>query len=249
MLDHLKPGRPEGRAAAAGGSGPRVRARVGYARGVAAKLPREFYTRRSVLEVARGLLGQVLVVPARDGTRVSGVIVETEAYRGPEDRASHAFAGRRTGRTETMYAVGGTAYVYFVYGMYHQFNVVTNAAGIPHAALVRALEPREGSSLMGRRRGGGPATSLTSGPGKLCMALGIDRRLDGADLLGDRVWIEAGGGPPPPIRAGPRIGIDYAGPWAVRRWRFWIAGSPFVSRGPRGPRRAALASRARPGPV
>lgn len=210
---------------------------------MAAKLPREFYTRRSVLEVARGLLGQVLVVPARDGTRVSGMIVETEAYRGPEDRACHAFAGRRTARTETMYAVGGTAYVYLVYGMHHQFNVVTNAAGTPHAVLVRALEPREGSILMRRRRGGGPETGLTSGPGKLCTALAIDRRLDGADLLGDRVWIEAGDGPLRPIRAGPRIGISYAGPWAARPWRFWIAGSPFVSRGPRTPRRDPLSSR------
>jgi DNA-3-methyladenine glycosylase len=104
-------------------------------------LPREFYTRANVLTVARQLLGRLLVVRSRDGARVSGIIVETEAYRGPEDRASHAYGGRRTNRTETMYQRGGTAYVYFVYGMYHQFNVVTNLRDVPHAVLVRALEP------------------------------------------------------------------------------------------------------------
>ncbi|HWU39917.1 MAG TPA: DNA-3-methyladenine glycosylase, partial [Candidatus Acidoferrum sp.] len=99
------------------------------------KLPREFYTHANVLTVTRRLLGQQLVVPMSDGTRVSGIIVEAEAYRGPEDRASHAYGGRRTHRTETMYLIGGTVYVYFVYGMYYQFNVVTNASEIPHAVL------------------------------------------------------------------------------------------------------------------
>src|SRR5437773_2184647 len=102
------------------------------------KLPRSFYTRPDVLAVARELLGTLLVVPAPDGTRVSGMIVETEAYRGPEDRASHAYGGRRSKRTETMYGRGGSVYVFFVYGMYDQFNVVTNVNGIPHAVLIRA---------------------------------------------------------------------------------------------------------------
>src|SRR6059058_4701196 len=118
------------------------------------KLPREFYTRADVLEVARDLLGKKLVVTARNGARVAGLIVETEAYRGPEDRASHAWNGRRTNRTETMYGIGGTAYVYFVYGMYNQFNVVTNVEDVPHAILVRAVEPSEGLDLMRRRRRG-----------------------------------------------------------------------------------------------
>lgn len=195
------------------------------------KLPRAFYTRTDVVAVARGLLGSLLVVPARSGRRVSGIIVETEAYRGPEDRASHAYGGRRTRRTETMYAGGGTAYVYFVYGMYHQFNVVTGVAHVPHAVLVRALEPVEGLALMRRRRGGGPDRNLTSGPGKVCVALGIDRRLDGANLLGRRVWLEEGrpvGAAA--IAAGPRIGIDYAEGWVGRPWRFWLRGNPFVSR-------------------
>jgi DNA-3-methyladenine glycosylase len=195
------------------------------------KLSREFYTHSDVVTVARRLLGQLLVVATRTG-RVSGIIVETEAYRGPEDRASHAYGGRRTLRTETMYARGGTAYVYFVYGMYFQFNVVTSVADIPHAVLVRAVEPVEGLALMRRRRGGGALRGLTSGPGKLCIALGIDRRLDRADLLGDRVWIEAR--PPVPARAiaaGPRVGIDYAKGWTDRPWRFWLRDNPFVSRG------------------
>jgi DNA-3-methyladenine glycosylase len=190
------------------------------------KLPREFYTRTNVLTVSRELLGKLLVVPAHDGTRVSGIIVEAESYRGPEDRASHAYGGRRTKRTETMYQVGGTAYVYFVYGMYYQFNVVTNVRDIPHAVLIRALEPVEGIELMRKRRPGQPDHNLTNGPGKLCIALGIDRQLDRASLLGNRVWIEEGEKiPPRRIASGPRIGIDYAEEWVDKPWRFWIKGN------------------------
>src|SRR2546430_4803727 len=118
------------------------------------KLPRDFYTRSNVVTVARDLLGKLLVVPADDGQRVSGTIVEVEAYRGPQDRAAHSFGGRRTKRTEPMYGIGGTAYVFFVYGMYYQFNVVTSVAEHPHAVLIRAVEPVEGIDLMrGRRHG------------------------------------------------------------------------------------------------
>jgi DNA-3-methyladenine glycosylase len=196
------------------------------------RLPREFYTRPSVLTVARDLLGTRLVVPTGDGARVAGIIVETEAYRAPRDRASHAYGGRRTRRTETMYAVGGTAYVYFVYGMYHQFNVVTGVEDVAHAVLVRALEPLEGIEVMRTRRPGRLDHKLASGPGALCLALGIDRSHDKADLLGDRVWLEEG---PARVAAsaiarGPRIGIDYAGEWAARPWRFWLRDNPHVSR-------------------
>jgi DNA-3-methyladenine glycosylase len=195
------------------------------------KLPRDFYTRADVLEVARDLLGKKLVVPNRNGARVSGIIVETEAYRGPEDRASHAFGGRRTQRTETMYGLGGTAYVYFVYGMYNQFNVVTNVEDTPHAVLVRAVEPVEGLDVIRRRRPGRSEYEWTSGPGRLCIALGIDRRLDKADLLGERVWIEEGVSiSPRQIARGPRIGIDYAEKWITKPWRFWVRDNPFVSR-------------------
>jgi DNA-3-methyladenine glycosylase len=195
------------------------------------KLPREFYTRSNVLTVTRDLLGKVLVVPAPEGTRVSGIIVEAEAYRGPQDRASHAFGGRRTRRTETMYKGGGTAYIFFVYGMYNQFNVVTNVEGIPHAILIRALEPVEGIELMKLRRAGQSERNLTNGPGKLCIALGIDRSLDGADLLGNKVWIEEGERiSRSRIASGPRVGIDYAEEWVDKPWRFWIKDNPFISR-------------------
>jgi DNA-3-methyladenine glycosylase len=195
------------------------------------KLPRAFYTRPNVLTIARDLLGKLLVVPDEDGRRVSGMIVEVEAYRGPEDRASHAFGGRRTKRTETMYREGGNAYVYFVYGMYYQFNVVCNVPDIPHAILVRALEPVEGIELMRERRHRQPDHNLTNGPGKLCIALNIDRALNGADLLGDRVWIEDYQSVPTRrIAKGPRIGIDYAQEWIDKPWRFWIRDNSYVSR-------------------
>jgi DNA-3-methyladenine glycosylase len=195
------------------------------------KLPREFYTRPKVLTVARDLLGKLLVVPAAVGQRVSGMIVEVEANRGPEDRASHAYGGRRTKRTETMYQEGGIAYVYFVYGMYYQFNVVSNVADVPHAILVRALEPVEGIELMRQRRHSHPDRNLTNGPGKLCLAMGIDRALDKADLLGDRVWVEEFRKVSPrQIASGPRIGIDYAEAWIEKPWRFWVRNNPFVSR-------------------
>lgn len=196
----------------------------------AGKLPRDFYTRSSVLTVARELLGKLLVVPA-GAKRVSGKIVEVEAYRGPQDRAAHSYGGRRTKRTEPMYGIGGTAYVFFVYGMYYQFNVVTNAADTPHAVLIRAVEPVEGIELMRERRGVRADRDLTNGPGKLCIALDIDRRLDGADLLDSNVWLEKGEQiARSQIQRGPRIGIDYAEEWKEKPWRFWIRNNPFVSR-------------------
>jgi DNA-3-methyladenine glycosylase len=195
------------------------------------KLTRDFYTRPNVLTISRELLGKLLVVPDERGQRVSGKIVEVEAYRGPEDRASHAYGGRRTKRTETMYRTGGISYVYFVYGMYNQFNVVTNIQDTPHAILVRALEPVEGIEIMRVRRHSHPDRNLTNGPGKLCVAMGIDRELNAADLLGDRVWLEEFERVSrSKVATGPRIGIDYAEGWIEKPWRFWIKGNPFVSR-------------------
>lgn len=195
------------------------------------KLPREFYTRTNVLTVSRDLLGKLLVVPDASGQRISGKIVEVEAYRGPEDRASHSYGGRRTKRTETMYGKGGIAYVYFVYGMYYQFNVVTNEADIPHAILVRALEPVEGIEVMRERRHSQPDRNLTSGPGKLSIAMGINRELDKADLLGEQVWLEEYESiPRSRIATGPRIGIDYAEDWIDKPWRFWLKDNKYVSR-------------------
>jgi DNA-3-methyladenine glycosylase len=195
------------------------------------KLPRDFYTRPDVIKVSRDLLGKLLVVPTVNKKRVSGMIVEVEAYRGPEDRASHAFGGRRTKRTETMYKLGGVAYVYFVYGMYYQFNVVSNVGDIPHAILVRALEPVEGIEFMRKRRHTHPDHNLTNGPGKLCIAMNINRELDGADLLGNRVWLEEYAKiPASRISKGQRIGIDYAEDWVDKPWRFWIRDNSYVSR-------------------
>ena len=196
------------------------------------KLPRKFYTRDDTLLIARRLLGQRLVVPTADGTRVSGHIVETEAYLAPEDRASHAYGNRRTPRTETMFGKGGTAYVYFIYGMYYQFNVVTNIEAVPHAVLVRAVEPVEGIEVMRARRPVKDERNLTSGPGKLCAAMGIDRSYNRADLLGNQIWIEEGERNigESEIAAGPRIGIDYAGDYVIKPWRFWIRDNPYVSK-------------------
>ncbi len=196
------------------------------------RLARDFYTRDDTLTIARELLGKRLVVPAPTGERVSGRIVETEAYLGPLDRAAHSFGGRRTPRTETMYAIGGTVYVFFVYGMHHQFNVVVGKEDIPHAILVRALEPEEGVELMRQRRPSKSERELTNGPGKLCRALSIDRSFDKSDLVGERVWIEDAGTrvAPGDIASGPRVGIDYAGEYVSKPWRFWLKGNAFVSK-------------------
>lgn len=195
------------------------------------KLPRKFYLRDDTVQVARDLLGKLLVVPDSDGHRVSGMIVETEAYLGIEDRAAHSYGGRRTARNEVMYGQAGHVYVFFVYGMYHQFNVVTGPIDHPHAILVRAVEPVEGIEVMRERRGVMKDRNLTSGPGKLCIAFGIDRSVNGEDLRGNRVWLEGyRQAADTEIASGPRIGIDYAGEDAARPWRFWIRNNNFVSR-------------------
>jgi DNA-3-methyladenine glycosylase len=194
---------------------------------------RDFYTRPDTLRVARELLGRRLVVPSAAGERVSGRVVEVEAYLGVEDRAAHSYGGRRTRRTETMFGLGGRAYVFLVYGMHHQFNVVTGPEGVPHVLLVRAVEPEEGIELMRERRHVSKERELTSGPGKLCRALGIDLTFDGADLTERRrVWLEETGTrfKPEQIASGPRIGIDYAAEDALKPWRFWVRGNEYVSR-------------------
>jgi DNA-3-methyladenine glycosylase len=198
----------------------------------AAKLKRDFYTRTDTLRVARELLGKRLVVPADTGERVSGRIVEVEAYLGVEDKAAHSYGGRRTARTETMYSLGGTAYVFFVYGMHHQFNAVTGPEGLPHAVLIRAVAPEEGTELMRQRRPARADRELTSGPGKLCQAFGIDRTFDGEDLTGTRVWIEDTRAEvlPEQVASGPRIGVAYAREDALKPWRFWMKGNEYVSK-------------------
>lgn len=195
------------------------------------KLVREFYTRADTLRIARELLGKVLVVPTETGARVSGIIVETEAYLGIEDKAAHSYGNRRTKRTETMFAEGGTVYIFFIYGMYFQFNVVVGDIGTPHAVLIRAVEPVEEIELMRGRRGAMKDVNLTSGPGKLCIALGIDKSYNNESLLGTRVWIEDGAEiSTSEISCGKRVGIDYAEEYAEKPWRFWLNCNSFVSR-------------------
>lgn len=189
--------------------------------------------------LAQRLLGCILVRILSDGSRLSGVIVETEAYLGVIDRASHAFNGRRTPRNESMYARAGTSYVYFTYGMHHCMNVVCRRAGVPEAVLIRALEPLDGierqhthRSHASRRRGRRPfeTRDLCSGPGKLTQSLAIDLSLDRQFMPeSDALWIELGR-TPRDIERGPRIGIDSAGAWANEPLRFWIRGHPCVSR-------------------
>jgi DNA-3-methyladenine glycosylase len=209
--------------------------RIDYNDSVSRPLPRAFYARGTVT-VARDLLGRVLARRLRGGAVLRGRIVETEAYVGEEDRACHARAGR-TPRTSVMYGPPGVAYVYLTYGMHHLLNAVTEPEGAPAAVLIRAAEPLEGAERMARFRGLTPGPrarySLASGPAKLCQAFALDLGQNGADLLGPDLWIEAGD----PFRetdvaTSPRIGCQTAAaPWDRIPWRFFVAGSRFVTPG------------------
>jgi len=186
------------------------------------KLETAFYQRDDVLQISRELLGKVLCTRLPGGV-TRAIITETEAYAGVTDRASHAWSGRRTRRTEPMYAAGGVAYVYLCYGIHHLFNVVTGAAEVPHAVLVRAALPLEGEALMLKRRGKARRDkTLLAGPGSTACALGITTALTGVSLSGNRVWIEDRGIPVPDtaVSCGPRVGVDYAGADALLPWRF-----------------------------
>jgi DNA-3-methyladenine glycosylase len=198
---------------------------------VTRRLPRSFFARPSV-EVAPELLGHVLVRSLPDGQEVRVRVVETEAYR-DDDPASHSYRGR-TARNAVMFGPPGRLYVYFTYGMHHCMNVVTGADGEGSAVLLRAAEPLDGLDAMARRRGIDRTAALCSGPARLAEALGVDRALDGADLVGgDLIWIERGASlPNDRVSAGPRVGIRRA---VEKPWRFIEAGSPWVSRGRPGP--------------
>src|SRR4051812_3558815 len=177
------------------------------------KLPRSFYTRDNVVQIAKELLGKVLYTNI-DGRLTAGIITETEAYAGISDRASHAYNDRRTKRTEVMYGKGGTAYVYLCYGIHHLFNVVTNKKDVPHAVLIRAIKPFKGIDvILERRKKIIPDAKICSGPGTVTEGLGITTAHTGTDLLGDLIWIEDKGikvlGKD--IIKSPRIGVDYAG--------------------------------------
>jgi len=185
---------------------------------------------RESLAVANDLLGARLVHRAEDGT-VGGRIVEVEAYSGPEDLAAHSSRGR-TARNEVMFGPPGHLYVYLIYGLHHCLNVVTGPGHKPEAVLIRGLHIDEGIEIARERRGPRAAdTRLAAGPGNLARALGVDRRLNGSDVLAGPVQLERRSGPMPLMHSGPRVGVDYAGPWAARPMRFWIADDPHVSRG------------------
>jgi DNA-3-methyladenine glycosylase len=195
------------------------------------KLPRDFYA-QPVLEVARQCIGKLLVSRGA-GAETAGRIVEAEAYRGPHDLAAHSAHGL-TKRTSAMFGPPGHAYVYLLYGVSWALNLVAASEGEPHAVLIRALEPVRGLELMAQRRCK-PTTSreLTNGPGKLTQALGITGALYGADLCGDRIFLEDTKHLAGRIGRSQRINVDYAGRWANKRWRFYERGNRFISVPPR----------------
>ncbi|HMC86127.1 MAG TPA: DNA-3-methyladenine glycosylase [Chitinophagaceae bacterium] len=195
------------------------------------KLGPSFYHRTNVVTIAKNLLGKLLVT-SFNGDYTSGRIVETEAYNGVGDKASHAYGGRRTNRTEIMYAAGGVAYVYLCYGIHHLFNVVTNKQDTPHAILIRGIEPVTGIEIMLRRmKKEKPDYTIGRGPGNVSKALGIDKSHTSLSLLSNEIYIADDGVKlkPSKIIATPRIGVDYAAEDALLPYRFYVKGNPYVS--------------------
>jgi DNA-3-methyladenine glycosylase len=195
-------------------------------------LHRSFY-QRDTITVSKSLLGKILVHDSNQGL-TAGRVVETEAYRGPEDQAAHSSGGRRTARNEVMFGQKGRAYVYFIYGLYYCFNVTTGSIpGKPEAVLIRALEPVSGKNTMAKRRGltKKKMMNLTNGPSKLCIAMGISKLQNNMNLTAPPLYIKDA----PPVSEEnivetTRIGVDYAGVWKDKSWRFYIKGNDFVSK-------------------
>jgi DNA-3-methyladenine glycosylase len=197
------------------------------------RLTRDFFS-RDARSVARDLLGQILVHQTGD-RRLAGRIVETEAYTGWDDMASHGHRGK-TPRNAAMFGPSGVSYVYLIYGVHWLLNVVARPLRVdyPAAVLLRAVEPVEGLKYMAARRSGRPQQEWTNGPGRLTMALGIDKAHDGLDLVSPESPIffeEDETIPGGQVRTGPRVGIDVPEPWKSKPWRYWIADNPYVSRG------------------
>jgi DNA-3-methyladenine glycosylase len=190
------------------------------------KIPLSFYQQEDVVALSKSLIGKYLITCLEpENVMTGGMIIETEAYQGPEDKASHAYKNRRTKRTETMFSEGGKAYVYLCYGLHNLFNIVTNRKDIPHAVLIRAIKPEIGiETMLKRRHKERVIPSLTNGPGALCQALGIHRAHDGYSLDGSHIWLEDRGVviPSKKIKTSPRIGVDYAGEDALKPWRFYL---------------------------
>lgn len=194
------------------------------------KLDKSFYLDEDVVALSRSLLGKYLVTKI-DGL-TSGMIVETEAYKGAEDRACHAYANLRTARTAPLFEEGGISYIYLCYGLHHLFNVVTAPKEVPHAILIRAIEPVEGVEIMLKRRKMlSPSYKLTSGPGSMSQALGLSVLHNQTDLTKDLIWIEDRGVKisEESIISTTRVGVEYAKEDALLPWRFIIRGNPWVS--------------------
>lgn len=197
------------------------------------KLPHSFYLQEDVVDISKQLLGKYLLTNINGEGITGGMIVETEAYAGVIDKASHAYNGKFTPRTQTMYSEGGIGYVYLIYGFYHLFNIVTNQHGIPHAILIRAIQPLEGIDIMMKRRKADVvSTKISSGPGLLSQALGITKAQNGIDLTGEEVWVEDRGIKilKKEIIASPRVNVGYAEEHAQLPWRFRIKGNSWVSK-------------------
>jgi len=196
------------------------------------KLPKEFYIRDNVVQIAKELLGKFLFTKI-DNQLTGGMIVETEAYMAPDDKASHAYNYRKTARTEVFYNDGGLSYVYLCYGIHHLFNVITNTHEHPHAILIRAIEPLEGIDVMLIRRNKSKlGNDLTNGPGSMSQALGITTKHNATGLTGDLIWLEDRGVVIPDKKniKSPRVGIDYAEEWVDKPWRFRIKDNPWTSK-------------------
>lgn len=196
------------------------------------KLPESFYLGNDVTQIAQALLGKYLFT-CIDGMTTGGYIVETEAYNGVIDKASHAYGNRLTPRTQTMFAHGGIAYVYLCYGIHEMLNVVTSVAGQPHAVLIRAINPTAGIDVMlARRNMALIKPNITAGPGSVGKALGITRKLNGISLQSDQLWIEDQGlsFEPEQIAAVPRIGVAYAAEDALLPYRYYVKGNVYVSK-------------------
>lgn len=196
------------------------------------KLPFSYYLNQDVLFLAKDLLGKVLFTQI-NGEITAGIIVETEAYFGIQDKASHAYGGRRTNRTETLYQQGGVSYVYLCYGIHNLFNVVSSVEGEPHAVLIRAIEPLIGLDIMEtRRKIAATKAAISSGPGSAAKALGIDRTFNEKELSGEEIWIEdhAIRYTTDQIAAVPRVGVAYAQEDALLPWRFFVKDNKYVSK-------------------
>ena len=196
------------------------------------KLPESYYLGTDVVNIAKSLIGKYLFT-RMDGLISGGYIVETEAYNGVIDKASHAYGNRLTPRTSIMFQQGGVAYIYLCYGIHEMLNIVTSVAGQPHAILIRAIQPTIGLDVMQARRNMAVIKpNITRGPGSVAKALGISRKINGISLQSDTLWVEDQGltFPDEEIAAGPRIGVDYAGNDALLPYRFYVRGNVYVSK-------------------